>query len=230
MTAPIIALEGLSYAGKTRIMEAASTHCALVPELASQCNGGADFPPLATNDLEAKHSDDWFMRREELRCSTALQYSLGGTVVLADRWFVSGTGYIFARNVLIGLSPLGLHKDEVRNRLHEKKLYLPLFVYVNTPLPVIQERMKMARPHGPNEINGSLLIPPYKHQFLALQHQFYQTLSEIMCDRTLVLDGRDPPDENLEKILEWSAAHPWQPDYSFDAFERVVFRLDQQFR
>ncbi|MBU1202377.1 MAG: deoxynucleoside kinase [Nanoarchaeota archaeon] len=190
MNNPIIAIEGMSFSGKTTLINLLSNHdFELVPELATFNDNKKSFSPLPTNINDALESDDWFQKKEEKRCKLALEKQIDKKVIV-DRWFISSTGYIFARDVLLSYNTLEYQFEGIKKRMNKGSLFLPYFVYLDVDTDTVKKRhLDPRKQYGGFELNGSLMVEPYKDDFFALQKYFYDLFAEIYSQRVLKLSS-----------------------------------------
>lgn len=220
MNNPIIAIEGLSFSGKTTLCNILKEKgFENVKELAELCNGGKNFPDFPMNSNEAIKNDNWFQKIEEIRCKDALNKQANKSVV-ADRWFISSTGYIFARDILLGYDTLESHIEGIKEGMNKGVFFIPYFVYLDVDLNTIKKRHDVGREqYGGRELKGSLMVEPYIDNFFKLQKIFYDTFSLFYSSRVLILN--DCNNKNISYLITWSNTIDSTVIYSTEDYERL---------
>ena len=176
------------------------------------------FPPLACSTEEAIRNDRWFQQQEVRRCQESIEKCVLSRVV-ADRWFISSTSYILARDIILGLDAFEDHIADIDDKMIKEALILPFFVYVRTPVSTVLERMMGARKqYGGMELNGSLLTKQYRNAYLAHQEYFYDAFMLSFPDRILVVDGTKPSTSAAASVNAWCLKLQFDPSSLRDRY------------
>ncbi len=177
---PIIAVEGISFAGKTTLTRFLEKEgFARLYELAEKFDYGAKFPKFPENTEEAEQSDLWFIQQEVIREQDALAKS-GSSPVIADRSFISGLAFSYARQSVFGLGDTNYQYSVIKKNITEGKLHIPWMIYLKIDLGSCFERKRKDSTHRIMEYGEAAVknvsISANETLFFERQIEFYARL------------------------------------------------------
>ena len=224
MTRLIIAVEGLSHSGKTTFINhiISKTNFNFVPELIDFCGGPQNFPGLETTLEGAARNDLWFFEREVERCRYAT--NLAGNVI-ADRWFISGTAYSHARGRIFGNDIMREHLSIAKDYLKDRRLYMPMMVYVDTDIEKIKKRSQIQRALTAGDIPGCLMIKQYVDKFISYQKIFYDVFFGILGDSCLIVNSETGLEKNYDAFNNWIYSHKLQRNFDINLLDKLYDAL-----
>lgn len=203
---PIIAIEGISFAGKTTLTKLLEKDgFARLYELAEKFEYGAGFPPFPKTTDEAKKSDLWFVEQEVKREQDA-RTKANIAPVVADRSFISGLAFGYSRQSVFRLGDVVYQHKIVRQVLDTEQLHIPWFVYLKIDINSFFERKRKdeerrIREYGIRAVNN-LSVNEDERRFFEKQIEFYERIFSKVPH--LALDALDAPCTLAEKVKKWS--------------------------
>jgi thymidylate kinase len=203
MSNRIIAVEGISYSGKTTLSQMLSQHSGVVRiyELAENHEFGAGFPPFPSNDSEAFSSDLWFFNQEVVRSQLAIEASKNSLVVL-DRSYLSSQAFVKARNRCYGIGNPDHHADLIQYGLESGLLVEPEYIFIDIDMDTYKERVARyeqdrLNAFGPAAMNNranNIKDAEFIDEMLSFYRDYFSK------NRGFVLDGRRPTSENYSLL------------------------------
>ena len=203
---PIIAIEGLSFAGKTTLIKLLETEgFTRLYELAEKFEYGAGFPPFPKTTDDAKKSDLWFVQQEVIREQDA-QLKATSAPVLEDRSFISGLAFGYARQDVFGSGDALYQHGVIRQVVEQGKLHVPWLVHLKIKIDSLYDRKgkdeeRRIREYGEAAVcNAS--VSKEERKFFEKQIEFYVRLFARVPH--LELDALESPSSLASQVRQWS--------------------------
>ncbi len=202
----IIAVEGISFAGKTTLTKLLEKQgCTRLYELAERFNYGAGFPPFPKTTDEAKKSDSWFVQQEIAREKDILAKA-GTSILIADRSFISGLAFAYARQEVFGIGDVLYQQNLIKCAVSQGQLHIPWLVYLNITLDSFFERKKKdsgrrIKEYGKVAVQN-VSINEKESPFFEKQIEFYTRL--FVRVPHLKLDALETPYALAAQVKEWA--------------------------
>ncbi|NQU21174.1 MAG: hypothetical protein HQ567_07825 [Candidatus Nealsonbacteria bacterium] len=129
----LVAIEGISYAGKTTLCRSLAQHFAYhrLYELGDKFDGGIRFPPFPETDEEACESDHWFLEQEIRRYRCAKQLLEVNPVVVMDRSHLSSLAFTYARERVFKIGSFARHKQSIEEAVSRGLLPTPPTIVID---------------------------------------------------------------------------------------------------
>ncbi len=202
---PIIAIEGISFAGKTTLTKLLEEQgLERLYELAEKFDYGAGFPSFPKTTDEARESDLWFIQQEVTREQNALIKS-SRSVVVADRSFISGLAFGYARQEVFGLGDAIYQNELVRQALSQGLLHIPWLVYLKMDINTYFKRKEnetniRIKEYGEAAVRN-VSISKEEKKFFEKQIEFYTRLFKNVPH--LELDALEIPYLLATQVRTW---------------------------
>lgn len=203
---PFIALEGISYAGKTTLSHTCDVNgIKVLRELSEYCI----FPGIATDAEDMKVVDKWFYNQHAKRIEE-IKDSCNKNKVLMDRYFLSDLVYISARSKTYGVGDVEHYKELLIEGIEEGEILIPWFIYLSIDVDTHFERKRIDEQtsFASDEQNKRKRKPrdPFNFrnkEFFENQILFYNTFFERNNDIVLILDGKLDQNNIYKKVNKW---------------------------
>lgn len=208
MINPYVALEGISYAGKTTVSKILTKYgFQRVKELAESYENGAGFPPFALTPEDCKKNDEWFLKQEFERSKEAQNLASNGPVVF-DRSYISTCAFVWARENSMHLGSYEQFISQVAHKASPAELVMPWIIYLKMDWDVYRERkesdlVRRIQEFGEEAVNN-VTIPYQEKKFVRAQMGFYEELAQQNPKSVYVFDGAESPDKIAERIVHLS--------------------------
>lgn len=203
---PIIAVEGISFAGKTTLTKLLRLQSfARLYELSEKFEYGVLFPHFPKNTAEAKQSDLWFIEQEIAReCDARLMATK--SPVIADRSFVSGLSFGYARARIFALGDTNYQHNKIKQAIERGDLHTPWFVHLKSDINLFFERKRKDNERRIKEYGKEAVkhvtIPKYEKEFIEKELEFYIRFFSRVPH--LELDARINSYELAAQLKIWS--------------------------
>jgi len=203
---PIIAIEGLSFAGKTTLTKLLERDgFTRLYELADKFEYGAGFPPFPKTTEDAKKSDSWFVQQEVIREQDALLESIKKPV-LQDRSYISGLAFGYARQTIFGLGDAEYQQGIIKQALTQGLLHIPWFVHLKIDIPTLYDRKRKDEERRLKEYGEAAVrnvsISDEEMKFFEKQLEFYQKFFARVPH--LELNALETPDSLASQVQFWT--------------------------
>lgn len=199
---PIIAIEGISFAGKTTLSKnLAQAGFKRMYELSEKFGNGLDFPTFPKTTDEAKRSDAWFLEQEILRAAEARIYA-ENDIIIADRSFISGLAFAYARQKTYCLGNAVYQHELIRKALLSNRLYVPWLIYLHIDINTIFDRK--SRDYERRLINygekaiKNVTVLEKEEQFFTEQIKYYESIFKKIPH--LKLDAKSNPSKLVDIV------------------------------
>ena len=209
---PIIAVEGVSFAGKTTLTKFLEKEgFSRLYELAEKFGYGAGFPHFPESTEAAKQSDHWFVQQEVIREQDALVKATCYPVI-ADRSFISGLAFSYARKSVFGLGDPNYQHGVVKEAISEGKLHIPWLIYLKIDLDSLFQRKEKDNARRIKEYGAAAVanatIASDEQLFFEKQREFYARLFANVPH--LELDALQRTQDLAIQVRTWSRRLPLQ--------------------
>jgi thymidylate kinase len=203
----IIAIEGISYAGKTTLSKnLVDDGFSRLEELAEKFGHGAGFPSFPKTNEDAKKSDLWFIEQEIIR-SAESKTKADNAAVVCDRSFISGLAFAYARQKIFKLGDVSYQHDLIRSAAADGKLHVPLLVYLALDFETFfkrknQDYERRLREYGVDAVTN-VTVTAHETAFFSKQIEYYETIFAKPAIPYLRLDARQEPRILTHLVCDW---------------------------
>jgi thymidylate kinase len=207
---PIVAIEGISFAGKTTLTENLKRHgFSRLYELADKFEHGRNFPAFPKNTADANASDQWFLQQEFQRCAEALALSHNAPVV-ADRSFISGLAWSYARENTYRIGNRTHQHKLTRKYLGSGNLFVPWCILLRMGIDEYFSRkerdFKKRVTRFGSEAVDNVTLSDREDEFVEHQIRYYD--KTFGTGSRYVLDAHLRPEQLVDRAAVWIESLP----------------------
>lgn len=200
---PVIALEGISYSGKTTMLNLCKKNGLSALKELSEIS---TFPKIPQDSDKIRIVDEWFYNQHVSRIKEIVSASNTNSVIL-DRYFLSDLAYVYARFHTYKVGDLDFYKSLLINGVAVGKIIIPWFVYISIDIELyISRKLKDEKKRIYERGLNQMIRCPYDFNqkiFFENQISFYQSFFKRNFDKVLIVDGNLDPDFLCAHVLNW---------------------------